>query len=114
MMQWIMGLNAINSLAKTLMLVSRKKTEESSLKGNPNNFYEILKSELSVKELTKEKAEKIVSLYDINQDKKISVRESGLSVQEFQQWDMNKDEYVTAQEIQILWSHLGPFTNVKD
>ncbi|MGC9053939.1 MAG: EF-hand domain-containing protein [Candidatus Hydrogenedens sp.] len=37
-----------------------------------------------------------------------------MTVQEFQQWDTNKDGYITAQEIQMLWSHLGPFKGLKD
>lgn len=114
MMQWIMGLNAINSLAKTLMVIGRKKVENNYPKDRGSNFSEILKTEINAKELSKEKAESIVSLYDSNQDQKISVRESGLSLQQFQQWDINKDGYITTEEIQMMWSHKGPFTSFKD
>lgn len=106
MVQWIMGLNALNTLTKTLMMIGRKKQENHFQVEKQNSFSEFLK-----KEIDKEKADQIVSLYDSNHDGKISVRESGLTVQEFQQWDMNRDGYITAQEIQMLWSHLGPFKN---
>ncbi|MGC8738065.1 MAG: hypothetical protein ACP5UA_05375 [Candidatus Hydrogenedens sp.] len=109
MVQWLTGLSAINSLAKTLMVITQKKATKPK-----NNFSDVLKSELKTKELSREKAEKLVSLYDVNHDQKISARESGMTVQEFQQWDTNKDGYITAQEIQMLWSHLGPFKGLKD
>lgn len=114
MIQWIMGLNAINSLAKTLMMIGHRKVENNYRKDSRSDFSDILKSEMAAKELSKEKVENIVALYDTNQDGKISVRESGFTVQQFQQWDVNKDGYITAQEIQMLWSHNGPFTSFKD
>lgn len=113
MVQWIMGLNAINSLAKTLMMIGHKKIEKNYSK-NGSSFSEFLKSEINEKELSKEKAESIVSLYDLNQDRKISIRESGLSIQQFQQWDLNKDGFITSEEIRTMWSHNGPFAGFKD
>lgn len=109
MIQWLAGLNAINSLAKTLMVIKQKKETKTQ-----NNFSDILKSEIKKKELSKEKAESLISLYDANHDQKISIRESGMTVQEFQQWDANKDGYITAQEIQLLWSSSGPFQELRD
>ncbi len=113
MMQWIMGLNAINSLTKTLMMIGHKKIENNYPK-NTRSFSEILKSEINEKKLSKEKAESIISLYDSNQDWKISVRESGLPIQQFQQWDINKDGFITSEEIQMMWFRNGPFTSFKD
>jgi len=109
MVQWLTGLSAINSLAKTLMVITQRKATKTQ-----NNFSDVLKSEMKVKELSKDKAENLVSLYDANHDQKISVRESGMTVHEFQRWDADKDGYITAQEIQMLWSHLGPFQGLKD
>jgi len=113
MINWIMGLNAINSLARTLMTATKNKTEKNNHTSGSKDFSEVLKSQMNVQALSQKQAEEIVSKYDADQDKKISIKESGLTVQEFQQWDVNKDEYVTAQEIQTLWSHLGSFPGMK-
>ncbi len=111
MVQWIMGLNAINSLARTIRLIAQQRTERSSQKVGDKKFSDVLQKQMG---MTVKDAEAIVSLYDADQDKKVSMRESGLSEAEFQRWDVNKDGYITAQEIQMLWSHLGPFKGIKD
>jgi len=113
MMNWIIGLNAINSLAKTLMTTTKNRTENNKHTSGSKDFSEVLRSQMNVQALSQKQAEEIVSRYDADQDKKISVKESGMTAQEFQQWDVDKDGYITAQEIQTLWSHRGSFPGMK-
>ncbi len=113
MVNWIMGLNAVNSLARTLMTATKKRTENNNTNGS-KDFSEVLKSQMNIQTMSQKQAEEIISMYDADQDKKISVKESGMTTQEFQHWDVDKDGYVTPREIQTLSPHLGPFPGVKN
>ncbi|GEM_PF-1584080 len=108
MSQWLTAISAINMLSRAISSISSRRAVNHQ-KATGGAFSSRLKEEIEAKVSLAREVKKVMELYDSNNDGKISLQESGMEPREFARWDLNGDGYVTENEINILWSNLGPF-----